>query len=83
MNKLNFHPARGRRGRTMEIELFTERENKNSILNFAGETVADLLKEISVNPETVIVVRKSEVLTEKEILSDKDKIELLSVISGG
>lgn len=67
----------------MEIEFFIEKENKNNRVNFAGETVAELLKEIGVNPETVIVVRKGEVITEKEILGDDDKIELLSVISGG
>lgn len=67
----------------MEIELFIEKENRTDTINFLGNSVHDLLKKIKVNPETVIVVRQAEVLTEKEILSDKDKIELLSVISGG
>ena len=67
----------------MEITLFIEKENRIDAINFNGNVVADLLKEIRINPETVIVVREGEVLTEKEILFDKDKIELLSVISGG
>lgn len=67
----------------MEIELFIERENKNKRVDFSGKTVAEFLKDIKINPETVIVVRNNEVLTEKEILNDKDKVELLSVISGG
>jgi len=67
----------------MEITLFIEKENRIDAINFNGNVVADLLKEIRINPETVIVVREGEVLTEKEILQDKDKIELLSVISGG
>lgn len=67
----------------MNIELFIEKENRTNIINFSGNTVKDLLKEIKINPETVIVVRRGEVLTEKESLQDKDKIELLSVISGG
>ncbi len=67
----------------MEIEIFIEKENRTNAVNFNGNVVMDLLKEIKINPETVIVVRSGEVLTEKEILFDKDKIELLSVISGG
>ncbi len=67
----------------MNIELFIERENKNRVISFSGNSVRDLLKEIQINPETVIVVKKGEVMTEKEILRDNDKIELLSVISGG
>ena len=67
----------------MEINLFIEKENKTDTINLGGNCLADLLKEIKINSETVIVVREGEVLTEKEILRDKDKIELLSVISGG
>lgn len=67
----------------MEIELFIERENNTQGIEFKGTTVLDLLKQIRVNPETVIVVRRGEVITEQESLKDKDKIELLSVISGG
>ncbi len=67
----------------MEIELFIERENTTQNIIFSGSTVSDLLKQIKINPETVIPVRNGEALTEQEILKDKDKIELLSVISGG
>lgn len=67
----------------MEIDLFIERENRNTKIKFGQSTVVDLLKSQNINPETVIVVRNGEVLTEKESLQDKDKIELLSVISGG
>lgn len=67
----------------MEINIFIEKENRTDTVNFNKSLVSDLLKEMNINPETVIVVRSGEVLTEKEILQDKDKIELLSVISGG
>ena len=67
----------------MEIKIFIERENQTNTISFQGNSLKDLLKEIKINPETVIVVRKGEVITEKEILRDNDKVELLSVISGG
>lgn len=67
----------------MEINIFIEREKSTRTVCIQRDTVTDLLEELKINPETVLVVRKGEVLTEKEILQDKDKIELLSVISGG
>lgn len=67
----------------MEICVFIERNNSTLDLAFNGTTVLELLRQVQINPETVIVVREGEVITEKEILKDKDKIELLSVISGG
>ena len=67
----------------MEIYVFIERENSTKAVSVQGNTVHDLLKEVKINPETVIVVRRSEVITEKELLQDQDQLELLSVISGG
>ncbi|MBI2647525.1 MoaD/ThiS family protein [Candidatus Woesearchaeota archaeon] len=49
---------------------------KNSI-------VRDILKELSINPITVIVARNNELILEDEPLNDNDKIKILSVISGG
>ncbi len=46
-------------------------------------TVKGLLKQLGINPETVIVVRGNELLTVEDMLSDKDEITLLSVVSGG
>lgn len=67
----------------MNITLFIERNNNTQNIDFNGITVRELLTSQHINPETVIVVRKGEVLIEKEILYDNDKVELLSVISGG
>lgn len=67
----------------MNINLFIERNNSTQNINFNGTTVRELLQSQHINPETVIVVREGEVLTEKEILHENDKVELLSVISGG
>ena len=51
----------------MELTVFKERDNCTEKISFAGKTVADLLKFLCINPETVIVVRKDEVVTEDEV----------------
>ena len=67
----------------MIISVLNEREHTTKNIIFTGKTVFDLLKQLEINPEVVIVVRNNEVITEYEILNDQDKIELLSVVSGG
>lgn len=64
------------------MQIFIEKEQKELEIKFQG-TVAELLKQIEINSETVLVVRSNEVLTQDETLQDADKIKLLSVISGG
>ncbi len=67
----------------MNLTIFNEREQTTVKIKFAGTKVKDLLHYLKLNPESFLVVRNSEVITEEEILQDQDKIELLSVISGG
>ncbi|MBI2146651.1 MoaD/ThiS family protein, partial [Candidatus Woesearchaeota archaeon] len=67
----------------MELTVWNERERTTLNLNFTGNTVQELLQHLKVNPETILVVRNQEVITEKEILREKDALKLLSVISGG
>ncbi|MEK6939138.1 MAG: MoaD/ThiS family protein [Nanoarchaeota archaeon] len=67
----------------MYIEVCNEREQTNHKIEFTGTKVKDLLHQLKINPESVLVVRNNEVITEEETLQDNDKIELLSVISGG
>lgn len=45
--------------------------------------VKDLLKELDVIPETVLVIRGSDLLTADMLVGDEDVIELRPVISGG
>mgnify|MGYP001571547705 CR=1 FL=1 len=68
----------------MAIEVFIERENRNKSVEAKGKMVIkDLLKELNVNPVTVIVVKNNELVTEDSLVNDKDKIKLMSVVSGG
>lgn len=67
----------------MEITVFKERDNSTTQVNFSGTTVLELLQLLKVNAETVIVVRNGDIITEKDSLQNKDRIDVLSVISGG
>ncbi len=45
--------------------------------------VREVLKELNLLPESVLVVRGDELVTEDELLKDEDRIEIRPVISGG
>ncbi len=45
--------------------------------------VQDVLRELSLNPESVLVIRRGEMLTRDEMVDADDTIEILSAISGG
>jgi len=46
-------------------------------------TVRELLKELNLSPESTLVVRDNEVLTEDEKLRKDDEVRVISAISGG
>jgi len=64
------------------MKVFIERVNKTKTVQFKGK-VKDLLKRLNINPVVVLVVRNSELLTEDDVLSNKDEIKIMSVVSGG
>lgn len=45
--------------------------------------VSELLKRLNLSPESTLVVRNDEVLTEDEILRRGDEVRIISAISGG
>ncbi len=65
----------------MQIEVFIERDNQTKKLE--AKDIPDLLSQLAINSETVIITRNNELITEATKLQPKDKIRLLSVISGG
>ncbi len=69
--------------RKMNITVINEKTNEKLKVDFLGTTVAELLKQVQVNKETVLVARNNEILTADVALQDNDLITLLSVISGG
>lgn len=46
-------------------------------------TVRELLDRLQLNPETVLVVRGSELLTRDARVSEDDELEIRPVVSGG
>ena len=68
----------------MQINVFFDRENKEKTIDLdINSSVIDLLTKMNINPVTVIVSRDSNIITKDEKINDKDKIKLISVISGG
>jgi sulfur carrier protein len=49
----------------------------------AGMTVRDALLKINIQPDTVLITRDGELITDDEILREGDEIKLIAVISGG
>jgi sulfur carrier protein len=45
--------------------------------------VRDVLKELQINPETVIVVRGETLLTPDDVVGEEERIEVIPAISGG
>ncbi|MBD3204577.1 thiamine biosynthesis protein ThiS [Candidatus Woesearchaeota archaeon] len=64
----------------MKIQL--EKDNRTIEKKYSGK-VSNLLKELDINPVTVIVLRDQEILTTQDSLRDSDEVIILSVISGG
>lgn len=68
----------------MQINVFLDRENKEKTIELdINSSVKDLLAKMNINPVTVIASRDDNIIMEDEKINDKDKIRLISVISGG
>lgn len=63
------------------MKVFIEKENKYKTLK--ASTVKALLSKLNINQSTVLVVINNELVTEDAKLKQKDKVKLLSVVSGG
>ena len=66
-----------------KLKVYLERVDKTKTVNIKKPTVENLLKELKINPVTVIVTKNNEVCTEIETLNSKDNIKIISVVSGG
>jgi sulfur carrier protein len=62
------------------MRLKFEKETKE--IDFCGK-IKELLKRQNINPETVVVLKNGEVISEDERIKDEDELELISVVSGG
>lgn len=68
------------------MKVFNEKENKTikfDLSKIKDQTGVGLLKELNINPSSILLIKNDEVILPEEILDDKDEIKILSVISGG
>ena len=61
--------------------VYIERENKT--VKVKDLIIKEILKKLNINPTTVIITKNNELITEDAKLSERDKIKILPVISGG
>ena len=64
------------------MEIYYTRTKIKKTINFNGRAGL-FFKYEGINPETVILVKGSTVLTANSLLKNDDKISILPVISGG
>lgn len=58
--------------------------NPDREVDVAGsKRVRDVLAELSIDPDTVLVIREGSLLTREDGVKDEDTIEIRPVISGG
>ena len=68
----------------INVKVFVDRTDLKKTIELENNAlVQDLLKELKINPVTVIVSRSNELILEDEKLKNNDEIKILSVISGG
>lgn len=59
------------------------RHQKREVEVAGRHRVRELLTELGINPETVLVIRGTQLLTHDAQVGDEDQIELRPVVSGG
>jgi sulfur carrier protein ThiS len=64
------------------MKVFIEKTGKHLVLE-GRRSAADILKDLSINPESIILVKNNEIALDDEFIEDKDELRILSVISGG
>ncbi len=57
-------------------------EDQVKKIDFEGK-ISRLLDSLSLNPETVVVLKNGKVVSEDERASSKDELEIISVVSSG
>lgn len=64
------------------MKVFVEKEGRSEQIEFSG-TARELCRTLAVNSETVLIVRDGTLITEDDEVDGAERVELLSVISGG
>lgn len=64
------------------MQVIIEKTKEKKELQFAG-TAQELLKQLSINPITVIVAADKKLISLDTDISKAERIDILSVVSGG
>lgn len=62
---------------------FIPRNQQIELTIKGNRRLRDVLRELNVLPQTVLVIRGDELLTEQDLVSNEDTLEIRSVTSGG
>ena len=66
------------------MEVYIEKENATRQIKLKeNKKIKEIVKELGISINSVILVKNDSICLEDEIVSDKDKIKILSVVSGG
>ncbi len=64
------------------MKVYIEYNDEEKEVDFQG-TAKDLLKQLNINPITVVLVKNNKLVSEKTTFNNKDSLRILSVVSGG
>ena len=68
----------------MKVKITDEMgNNKEKEIKIDSIKVNELLNQLKIDPFEAIIMRKGEIITESEILSNDDEIKIINVIHGG
>ena len=66
------------------MKIYLEKEDKEIEYQIKkNEKVQNILKKLNINISSCIVIKNNEIILEDEIVSQKDEIKILNVVSGG
>jgi sulfur carrier protein ThiS len=68
----------------VKINVYIERDDETKQVEISKKTtIKDILIQLNINPVTVIVTKNGELCDESEEINSKDKLKIISVVSGG
>ena len=66
------------------MEIYFERTNTNKTIEIKKQTtIKSILKKFNIINESVILVKNNKICLEDTTITNKDKLKILSVVSGG
>jgi sulfur carrier protein ThiS len=64
----------------MKVRVFFDKEKSHRTVDVRrDQTIESLLKKLHINPQTVIVIKNGDVVSEQDSLKDKDSLKIIRV----